>query len=320
MRVAKRVALFLGVNILVVATISIILSVLGVGSGMYGKNLDLGSLAVFCLVWGFGGAFISLAISRKMAKWMMGVKVIDPRTTNSQERNLVERVHGMAKQAGLSTMPEVGIYDSPELNAFATGPTKNRALVAVSTGLLSSMSEEQVDGVLAHEVAHVANGDMVTMTLVQGVMNAFVMFFARIAAWAVGQMVDEEKRPMVQFGVTFLLDILLGFLAMFVVAYFSRVREYRADAGGAALAGSGKMIAALQGLQRAYSVAMERNAEHIVDDGRSPALQSMKISGKSGGLMMMLSTHPPLEQRIQRLRDLESRGGIGSYGRTVRMS
>lgn len=318
MQFAKRILLFMGVNILIVATITIILSILGVQPGMAGKNLNVASLAVFCLVWGFGGAFISLGLSRIMAKWMMGVQVIDPQSANPVERNLVARVHRMAREAGLNVMPEVGIYDSPELNAFATGPTKNRALVAVSSGLLNNMSESQVDGVLGHEIAHVANGDMVTMTLVQGVVNSFVMFLARIAAWAVGNMVEEKNRPMVQFGVTILLEIVLGILGMIVVASFSRRREYRADIGGASLAGTGKMIAALQGLQQAYAMAQSRGYSEAIDDGRAPGLANLKISGK-GGFLSLFSTHPDLEDRIARLKELESRGQIGAFGRQALM-
>lgn len=320
MNFAKRIMLFMAVNILIVATISIVLSLLGVGGAQYmrGGQLDIRSLAIFCMVWGFGGAFISLAISRIMAKWSMGVKVIDPNTSNPTERSLVDRVYRMSKDAGLTTMPQVGIYESPELNAFATGPTRNRSLVAVSSGLLHSMSESQVDGVLGHEIAHVANGDMVTMTLVQGVVNSFVMFLARIAAWAVGNMVEEKNRPMVQFGVTILLEIVLGVLGMIVVASYSRRREYRADIGGASLAGTSKMIAALQGLKQAYAVAESRGHGEIIDDGRAPALASMKISGK-GGFLALFSTHPDLDDRIRRLEELQSRGGIGAFGRKALM-
>lgn len=293
MKIAKRVFLFVTVNILIMVTLSTVMGLLGVGPYLSKQGIDYGTLAVFCLVWGFGGAFISLAMSRMMAKWMMGVKVIDSQMYQPELQSLVSRVHQLSKSAGLNVMPEVGIYESPEINAFATGPTKNRSLVAVSTGLLQNMTAQEVDGVLAHEVAHIANGDMVTMTLVQGVVNAFVMFFARVAAFFASQLVDEEKRPMVQFGVVLLLEIVLGILGMLVVSAFSRRREYRADIGGATLSGRQNMIAALERLKRNY----ERT---VIDD--QPALATMKISGKSGGIAKWFSTHPDLDDRIARLK------------------
>jgi heat shock protein HtpX len=191
-------------------------------------------------------------------------------------------------------MPQVGIYESPELNAFATGPTKNRSLVAVSTGLLERMDSGAVDGVLGHEVAHIANGDMVTMTLIQGIVNAFVMFFARIIAFIVGNFVrDDSLRYLVRFAVTIVLEIGLSILGMIVVGYFSRMREYRADRGGAKLAGRDKMIRALESLKAAYETR---------DEDQPASLATLKISGKSGGLLALLSTHPPLDDRIARLR------------------
>lgn len=287
----KRIFLFSLVNILVVITISIVASLIGVRAGGHGA-LNLTSLAVYCLMWGMGGAFISLAISRIMAKMMMGVQVFEP--TDVQFGGLVQRVHGMARAAGMTVMPEVGVYQSEELNAFATGPTKNRALVAVSTGLLDRMSEDAVDGVLGHEITHIVNGDMVTMTLIQGVVNAFVMFIARIVAFAVGQAIqDDRMRYTVRFAVTMILEIALSFLGLIVVGYFSRLREFKADFGGAKLAGKGKMIRALESLQASLEVH---------DDHQPEALATLKISGKSGGLMALMSTHPPLEERIARLK------------------
>ena len=250
MNMIKRVGLLMSVNLLVVLTISIVLNLLGVGPYLTARGINYSSLAVFYLVWGMGGAFISLAISRIMAKWMLGVQVIDPERAHGELAELVQTVHRLAKSANLPAMPEVGIYDSPEVNAFATGPTKARALVAVSTGLLGRMSQRQMEGVLGHEVAHIANGDMVTMTLVQGVVNAFVMFFARVIAFAVSQNVKEESRRMVNFMVTMALEIAFSLLGAMVVAYFSRRREFRADAGGAQLAGSASMIDALKALKR----------------------------------------------------------------------
>lgn len=297
MKIAKRVFLFVSVNILIMVTLSAVMGILGVGPYIEKQGLNYGSLAIFCLLWGFGGAFISLALSRIMAKWMMGVKIIDASTHQPELQSLLSRVHLLSKSAGLNVMPEVGYYESPEINAFATGPTKNRSLVAVSTGLLSNMNAREVDGVLAHEVAHIANGDMVTMTLVQGVVNAFVMFFARVAAFFASQFVEEEKRPMVQFGIVLVLEIALGMLGMIVVSAFSRMREYRADQGGAKLSGRDNMIAALERLKANY----ERT---VMDD--QPALATMKISGKSGGFAKLFSTHPDLDDRIARLKQIRA--------------
>ena len=283
----KRISLFLAVNLLVVVTISVVLQVLGVGPYLSARGIDYRSLAVFCLVWGMGGAFISLGLSRIMAKWSMGVKVLDPRSGDA----LVTTVHRLAQRAGLPAMPEVGIYDSPEPNAFATGPTKSRALVAVSTGLLESMSQDELEGVLAHEIAHIANGDMVTMTLVQGVINAFVMFLARVIAFALSQSSGRDSRRSTDMMTVMALEIGFGFLGMIVVAWFSRLREFRADAGSARLGGREKMIAALQALQRRFepSDAQESYA-------------TLKIAGGRSGFMTLISTHPPLADRIKALR------------------
>jgi heat shock protein HtpX len=291
----KRIFFFVLTNILVVATISIVMSVLGVQPYITAYGLNYEALLIFCSIWGFAGSFISLAMSKFMAKRMMGVQVLDP---HGQYAGLVNRVHRLAKAAGISKMPEVGVYDSPEVNAFATGPSKNNSLVAVSTGLLQNMTEDEVEGVLAHEVAHVANGDMVTMALVQGVINAFVMFFARIAAFALQQaMRDEDDAPVgggwSYYLTTILFEVLFGFIGMFVVAYFSRYREYRADEGGAKLAGREKMISALQRLQQQFE------ANRFVKD--DPKMNAMKISTKDG-LFALLSTHPKLEDRIAALQ------------------
>lgn len=305
MKVGKRIFLFVAVNILIITTLSVVMSVLGVQPYLSAKGIDYTSLMIFCVIWGFGGAFISLALSRMMAKWMMGVKVIGSDVRDAQLQGLVQRVHELSRRAGLSTMPEVGVYDSPEIHAFATGPTKNRALVAVSTGLLYQMNDSEVDGVLAHEVAHIVNGDMVTMTLVQGVVNAFVMFLARIAGYFASQFVDEEKRPMVQFGVVILLEILLGMLGMLVVSAFSRQREYRADKGGADLSGRENMIAALERLK----LNMQQQGQAADEQ---PAIASLKISGKTGGFLKLFSTHPDLDDRIARLKTGYARGRSGT--------
>lgn len=299
----KRIFLFMAVNVLVMVTLSLILNLLGVRPYLTSYGIDYQSLMAFCLVYGMGGAFISLLMSKMMAKWMMGVQIVDPNTHDRELGQLVQTVHRLARDAGLGTMPEVGIYDSPELNAFATGPTKSRSLVAVSTGLLSRMTHEEAEGVLGHEIAHIANGDMVTMTLVQGVVNAFVMFLSRAIAFAIAQALrgrDSERESeggginhFVYMGVQMVLEIFFMILASMVVAYFSRWREYRADAGGARLAGRQKMIAALQALQRVYEQ---------VDPEPNPSMATLKISSKPSGIMRFFSSHPPLEERIERLR------------------
>lgn len=282
----KRIVLFILTNILVVMTISLVLNLLGVRPYMTANGIDMGQLAAFCLVWGMGGSLISLAMSRMSAKWMMGVQVV-PRTS-SEYAWVVMMVEQLARKAGLPAMPEVGIYDSPEVNAFATGPSKRRSLVAFSTGLLRSMNKNEIEGVAAHEIAHIANGDMVTMTLLQGVVNAFVMFFARIIGYAVSQNVREENRHTVQWIVTFILDMALGFLGMIVVFAFSRHREFRADRGGAQYAGKQDMIAALQ-----------RLASNSRQYDNQPAIAALKISG---GVGRLFATHPPLEERIAALQ------------------
>lgn len=294
----KRIGLFLTVNILVVLTISLILNLLGVKPYITAYGLDYQALMIFCLVWGMGGAFISLAISRMMAKWMMGVKVISPQTSDPVQRELLQTVHELARSARLPKMPEVGIYDSPEVNAFATGPSKSRSLVAVSTGLLHRMRKEEIKGVLGHEVAHIANGDMVTMTLIQGIVNAFVMFLARVIAFAIthaGRRDDQESSasPLAYYAVQFVLEMVFMILGSIVVAWFSRLREFRADKGGAKLAGAQNMIQALEALKGNFD---------SVDPSAQPAIQSLKISSRPGGIMRLFSTHPPLEERIERLR------------------
>lgn len=300
MRMAKRIFLFLAVNILVVVTLSLILNLLHVGPYLSSYGIDYSSLLIFCFVWGMGGAFISLALSRSMAKWLMGVRLIDPETTDQEHQKFVALVYALAKQAGLSTMPQVGIYTSPEINAFATGPSKKRSLVAVSSGLLNKMGQQEIEGVLAHEIAHIANGDMVTMTLIQGVVNAFVMFLARILAYAVSGMgKNRESNSSNSFiGYTlfvFVFEIVFMLLGSMVVAAFSRFREYRADKGGAHLAGKEKMISALEALK-----ALQRIKDPLA---AKPSFEAMKISssGKSS-ILTLFATHPPLEKRIERLQ------------------
>jgi heat shock protein HtpX len=295
----KRIFLLVLVNILVMATITLILGLLRVGN--YFPQGGLAGLALVCLVWGFVGAFISLALSRVIAKWMMGVEVIPPDTSDPALRELVETVHGLARAASLPNLPEVGIYQSDEVNAFATGPTKSRALVAVSTGLLQRMGSREVAGVLGHEITHVANGDMVTMTLIQGIINAFVLFLSRVLAFVLSQALrsrDERDNGggLLQFFLVQIFQIVFSLLGMIVVCWFSRIREFRADAGGARLAGRENMINGLRALQRLHNPELA-----AAEAAQAPAFQSLKISGQQGGLLALFADHPPLAERIARL-------------------
>lgn len=295
MALAKRVLLFVVVNALVVFTIAVITSALGLNSYLKDYGLDQGSLMLFCALWGMGGAFISLLVSRAMAKWTMNVQIIDPNTQDPDLRDLIQVIYRLSKEAGLSCMPEVGIYEGQELNAFATGPTRSMALVAVSTGLLQRMNRDEIEAVLGHEISHVANGDMVTMTLLQGVVNAFVMFFARILAYVLtaGRQGDSEQRGLnlgAYYLVQMLLEVVFMLLGSIVVAWFSRLREFRADEGGAKLSGTRNMVNALQAL-KTYSEerAVPANLKTLmISEGRSP-------------LMSLFASHPPLDDRIARL-------------------
>lgn len=288
----KRVLLLLITNILVVLTLTVVLSVLGVGRYLGGA--DIGSLATFCFVWGMGGAFISLQISRFIAKRTTGAKTIDGQTGRQELDWLYQTVSRLTRQANLP-MPEVAVYESPELNAFATGPSQSRALVAVSTGLLRSMQPDEIEGVLAHEITHIANGDMVTMTLLQGVINAFVMFLARLIAYFIVRGDGESRRSGygAQYMLVMVLQIVLGILGSIVTAWFSREREFRADAGGASLAGRNQMIAALRRLKA---------NQELVQQGQ-PALATLKIHD-APGWTSLFSTHPPLDVRIAALENL----------------
>lgn len=293
----KRIFLFVLTNILVVVTISIICSVLGFDRQL--RPGDYNNLIGFCLVWGMAGSIISLMISRIMAKWTMGVKVIDPRNPG-QYASLIQMVERISRAANLPNTPEVGVYESPEINAFATGPTKSRSLVAFSTGLLQRMGPEEIEGVAAHEVGHIANGDMITMTLIQGVINAFVMFISRIIAMALTMRgnKDEESGPsMSTYILVPVLEIAFGMLGMIVVSWFSRKREFRADAASASYSGRNKMIKALKALQVAHE------NPNLAPEGGHPAVACLKISGRNG-IMSLFSTHPPLEERIAALESL----------------
>ena len=283
----KRVALFVATNLAVLALLSVVMSVLGVNPGQFG------GLLVMAALFGFGGAFASLLMSKWIAKRSTGAHVIEtPR--NEAEQWLLATVRRQAQAAGIG-MPEVAIYDAPEINAFATGPSRNNSLVAVSTGLLRAMDRSEAEAVLAHEVSHVANGDMVTMALIQGVLNTFVIVLARL----VGRVVDgylsggrDNGGGIGYFAVVFVLDIVFGLFASMIVMWFSRHREFRADAGGAALAGRGRMISALQALSRNQGV-----------NTLPKAVQAFGIAGGLGqGLKRLFMSHPPLEERIAALQ------------------
>jgi len=288
----KRVILFLVTNLAIMVVLGITASLLGVNKYLTANGLNLGALLVFAGLMGFGGAFISLFLSKPIAKWSTGARVIE-QPSNSTELWLMNTVGAQAQKAGIS-MPEVAIYEG-EPNAFATGATKNSSLVAVSTGLLTSMTREEVEAVLAHEVAHIANGDMVTLTLIQGVVNTFVTFLARVVGYAVDQFLrrndEESSGPGIGYTVTVIVcDILFGILASIIVMYFSRQREYRADRGAAQILGTPRpMIAALQRLGG-------------VAQGDLP--KSMAASGIAGGggLASLFSSHPAIEDRIAALQ------------------
>jgi len=287
----KRILLFVLTNVAIMVVLGITASVLGVNRFLTASGLDLGMLMGFSLLIGFGGAFISLLMSKPIAKWSTGAQVIK-QPSNADEAWLVQTVHQFAERAGISP-PEVAIYEG-EPNAFATGAFKNSALVAVSTGLLRGMTREEVEAVLGHEVAHIANGDMVTMTLIQGVMNTFVVFISRVVGYFVDAFLrrndTSNSGPGIGYFITtIVMDILLGFVAAIVVAWFSRQREFRADAGAAQLMGRKQpMINALQRLGGVHAGALPK---------------TMAALGIAGGLGSLFATHPPIEERIARLRE-----------------
>ena len=290
-----RILLFLATNLAVVALASITLSLLGVGGILAdnGVDLNLGALLAFCGVFGMAGALVSLLISKWMAKRSTGTRIIEQPGT-AEERWLLDTVKGLADAAGIG-MPDVGVFDSPAPNAFATGWNRNAALVAVSTGLMRSMRPEEVKAVLAHEIGHVANGDMVTLALVQGVVNTFVMFLARLAGFFVDRVLLKNERGLGigYFITTIVMEILLGIGAMAIVMWFSRYREFRADAAGARLAGSPNMIAALERLK----------AGSQMPETMPATMQAFAINpGVRSGMAAMFSSHPPLDERIDRLR------------------
>lgn len=287
----KRVFLFLATNLAIVAMLSVVASIFGVNRYLVENGINYQALLGFALVFGFGGAFISLLLSKPIAKWSMKLQVING-NENSKTAWLYNTVAQQAQQAGIG-MPEVAIYESPEMNAFATGASKNKSLVAVSTGLLNNMRDDEVRAVLGHEVAHIANGDMVTMTLLQGVLNTFVIFVARVVGYAVDNFLNSDKedhQPGIGYMVTsFILEIIFGIFASMIVAWYSRVREFKADAGGAQLANRQSMINALK-----------RLGGH--DNELAGGLNGFGISGKTNAFLSLFATHPPIEKRIAKLQ------------------
>jgi heat shock protein HtpX len=291
----KRIGLLLLTNLAIIVVLSVAAQLLGLDAWLAGRGSDLSALLGFAALFGFGGAFISLALAKWMAKRAMGVRVID-QPCNDAESWLVQTVHRQAQAAGIR-MPEVGIFESPEPNAFATGARRDHALIAVSTGLLAAMKPRQVEAVLAHEVSHIANGDMVTLTLIQGIVNTFVIFLARI----IGSLVDrtvfrsEDGRGPAYFITVLLSELLLGVLASMVVLWFSRQREFRADAGGARLAGTHNMVDALEQLKRASTPLPSQMAAFGISAGPS-----------AGSWRRLFMSHPPLDERIRALRERAS--------------
>jgi heat shock protein HtpX len=287
----KRILLFLGTNMAILLVLSVTMRLLGVEPYLTAQGLNLTSLLIFAAVMGFGGAFISLAISKWSVKKSMGVQVIEA-PANSTEFWLVETVRKYSTKAGIK-MPEVGIFDSPDVNAFATGMTKNSSLIAVSTGLLQQMTRPEAEAVLGHEVAHAANGDMVTMALIQGVVNTFVMFLSRVIGHTVDRVVFKNERGQgPAFFVTMIIaELVLGVLASIIVMWFSRQREFRADRGGASLAGRKNMIAALERLNALHPQPLPDKMAAFGIAG-----------GGNGGIKRLFMTHPPLEERIAALR------------------
>lgn len=301
MAIAKRIFLFLLVNFLVVITLSFFLSVFNIKPYLQSQGLNLYSLMVFCFVWGMGGAFISLLLSRKIARWMMRIELIDSNVKDPNLQQLLTIVHTFSRDAKLPDFPQVGVYKSSELNAFATGPTKKRSLIAVSTGLLNRMSKKELEGVIAHEMAHIQNGDMVTMTLLQGVINAFVMFLSRVLAYicsGLGKSRNGSSSGSYASYVifVFLFEVIFMVLGSLIICAFSRFREFRADRGGAFLAGKENMIAALRALQKNV---------HIQDPQTAvAAFQAFKISTpEKRSITRWFATHPALEARIERLEN-----------------
>lgn len=288
---SKRILLFVITNLVIITTFSFLCSLFGVGNYVTADGLSYLQLLIFCTLYGFIASFISLAFSRIVAKKFMKVKIIKSDEESSLQW-LAVMVNDIAKRAGLDRCPEVGVYRSDEMNAFATGPTKNRSLVAFSSSLLQTMDRDAIEGVAAHEIAHIQNGDMVTMTLLQAVVNVFVMFFARIVAYAASNAVKEELSQIVWYVTLILFQLVFGFAALLVTSWFSRKREFRADAGSAQMSGAKSMIKGLEFLQANVSTRNKKS--------RLP--ESIAAFGISGDFKSLFSTHPSFEDRIKALK------------------
>jgi heat shock protein HtpX len=302
MNVLKRLFLFFIINIIIITTISFIISIFNLQPYISSFGLQYSSLLIFCLLWGMGGAFISLLLSKKIAKWMMRIKIISSFSDNPEEKELFDLLKKLSEKANLKKMPELGIYDSNEVNAFATGYSQKNSLIAVSKGLLSRLNTNEIEAVLAHEISHITNGDMVTMTLLQGIVNAFVMFLARVLAYLLASRNRGSRNNFSYFSYmafVFLFQFVFMIFGSMGIALFSRRREYRADKGGAELSSKDKMIDALNALR----VLKEVKDPH--QEQKAAAIQSLKISNRKTkkGFLRFFATHPPLEDRIERLKN-----------------
>jgi heat shock protein HtpX len=293
---SKRIFLFIFVNFLVILSLSLFLRLFHFDQKLINLGIKNSHLIVFCLVWGFGGSIISLLLSKFSAKRLMQVEIIDPKTYDPDLQALIQTVYKLSKKAGISKMPEVGLYQSDEINAFATGATKNRSLVALSSGLIQQMSPEQIYGVIGHEISHIANGDMVTMTLIQGIVNSFVLFFPRLISFSLTNDSKSGFLVVIRYFLIIALEIVFGILGTLVVCYFSRRREYRADSGSASICGKEYMVVALEGL-----LNQSNNSKNFVED---TGLKTLKIYGLNNRLFSIFSTHPSVRNRIRKLRRL----------------
>ncbi len=298
MAILKRILLFFMINLFVIMTLSFILNFFNIRPYLTGQGINYDHLLIFCLVWGMGGSLISLFFSRSIAKHMMGVKLIDCETAGAETQKLCAILKELCHDAGLPALPQLGIYESKEVNAFATGPSKTKSLIALSSGLVSRLGDAEIKAIMAHEISHIASGDMVTMTLLQGIVNAFVMFLARILAHLFAGSGDRKRSSYMSYYLfTMLFELIFMLLGSLVVAFFSRQREFQADRGGAYLAGKENMIEALSSL---------RVMQHIRDiKTENKSIAAFKISTPlRSRLFRWLASHPPLEERIERLKAL----------------
>ncbi|NGX56254.1 MAG: Protease HtpX [Candidatus Anoxychlamydiales bacterium] len=298
MSIIKRILLFLIVNLLVVLSISFLLSIFNIKPYINAYGLDIKNLAIFCLLWGFIGSFISLFLSKALAKWLMKVKIIDK--TNENTKFILEMIKNLSNKANLKYIPEVGIYQSKEINAFATGPSQKRSLIALSSALIDKLHIDEIEAIIGHEISHIKNGDMVTMTLLQGIINSFVMFLSRILAFLITSNNKERNNKSSYFAtrsLVFVFEIIFMILGSMIIALYSRKREYKADYNSAKITSKEKMIKALEALNKNYELR-DLTSEKA-------AFQSFKISNNSKkGFIRLFATHPPLKDRIERLKNL----------------